>query len=130
MTSRFIDKFGRPDGSIGTNYTVACGGVLISDEAVIPINAAEVVSGVSPLFPAGVTALKTQVLYTAERWMARTTWCVARGPTTAKRPARSIQRPRRSHAILSCGKAGRRGSRSLKIDDRTAGGKASLQRSS
>jgi hypothetical protein len=79
MTSRFIDKFARADGEIGSNYTVACGGVLISDEAVIPINAAEVISGVSPLFPAGVTSLKTQALYTAEamdgpHYVVRGTW--------------------------------------------------------
>ena len=79
MTSRFIDKFNRVDGAIGTNYTVSCGGVLISDEAVIPINADEVISGVSPLFPAGVTSLKTQVLFTAEAmdgpdYVVRGTW--------------------------------------------------------
>jgi len=79
MTSRFLDKFARVDGPIGTNYTVACGGVIISDEAVIPIDADEVVSGQSPLFPAGVTALKTQVLFTAEamdgpNYVVRGTW--------------------------------------------------------
>jgi len=79
MTSRFIDKFTRADGGIGQNYTVACGGVIISDEAVIPIDAELVVSGASPLFPAGVTSLKTQVLYTGEfmdgpNYMVRTTW--------------------------------------------------------
>ena len=78
-TSRFIDKFARPDGEIGSNYTVACGGVLISDEAVIPLTADLIVSGVSPLFPAGVTALKTQVLYTTEamdgpHYVVRSTW--------------------------------------------------------
>lgn len=78
MTSRFIDKFDRQDGSIGTNYTVACGGVLISDEAVIPVNAAEVISGFSPLLP-NVTSLKTQVLYTEEamdgpHYVVRGTW--------------------------------------------------------
>jgi hypothetical protein len=79
MTSRFIDKFERADGEIGSNYTVACGGVLISDQAVIPINGERVVSGVSPLFPAGVTSLKTQVLFTAEAmdrsdYVVRGTW--------------------------------------------------------
>lgn len=78
-TSRFIDKFARADGEIGSNYTVACGGVIISDEAVIPLNAELIVSGVSPLFPAGVTALKTQVLYTNEamdgpHYVVRGTW--------------------------------------------------------
>ncbi len=79
MTSTFQDKFARADGEIGDNYTVPCGGVIISDEAVIPINAAEVISGVSPLFPAGVTSLKTQVLFTAEamdgpNYVVRGTW--------------------------------------------------------
>jgi hypothetical protein len=78
-TSRFIDKFARADGEIGTNYTVSCGGVLISDQAVIPINADLVVSGQSPLFPAGTTSLKTQVLFTAEamdgpHYVVRGTW--------------------------------------------------------
>lgn len=79
MTSRFIDKFARADGEIGSNYTVACGGVVISDEAVIPLNAELIVSGVSPLFPSGVTALKTQVLYTGDtmdgpHYVVRGTW--------------------------------------------------------
>lgn len=79
MTSRFQDKFTRADGAIGTNYTVPCGGVLISDEAVIPVDGAEVISGVSPLIPPEATALKTQVLYTAEAmdgpdYVVRCTW--------------------------------------------------------
>jgi len=78
MTSRFQDKFARADGEIGTNYTVACGGVLISDEAVIPVNAEEIISGFSPLLP-NVTSLKTQVLYTGEdmdgpNYVVRGTW--------------------------------------------------------
>lgn len=78
MTSRFIDKFDRTDGSIGSNYTVQCGGVTISDEAVIPINGEVVISGFSPLLP-GVTSQKTQVLYTAEAmdgpdYVVRGTW--------------------------------------------------------
>jgi hypothetical protein len=78
MTSRFIDKFARADGEIGTNYTVPCGGVLISDEAVIPVNAEEIPSGFSPLTP-NATALKTQVLYTADamdgpHYVVRGTW--------------------------------------------------------
>jgi hypothetical protein len=77
-TSRFQDKFARADGSIGSNYTVPCGGVLISDESVIPINAAEIVSGFSPQLP-NVTALKTQVLYTGDtmdgpHYVVRGTW--------------------------------------------------------
>lgn len=79
MTSIFLDKFARADGAIGTNYTVACGGVIITDEAVVPIDAAQVISGVSPLFPAGSTSLKTQVLFTAEamdgpNYVVRGTW--------------------------------------------------------
>lgn len=79
MTYRFEDKFNRADGAIGDNYTVACGGVLISDEAVIPIDATEIVSGVSPILGASVTAQKTQVFYTNEfldgpDYVVRTTW--------------------------------------------------------
>lgn len=68
MTSRFTDKFDRADGAIGDDYTVACGGVIIADEAVIPIDAAEIPSGISPQFPFGsnVTARKTQVLFTVD----------------------------------------------------------------
>lgn len=78
MTSRFIDKFARADGEIGDNYTVVCGGVLISDEAVIPVNAEEIISGFSPLLP-NVTSLKTQVLYTGDdmdgpNYVVRGTW--------------------------------------------------------
>lgn len=78
MTSRFQDKFDRSDGVIGSNYTVACGGVIISDQAVIPVDAAQIVSGLATL-PAGLTALKTQVFYTAEAmdgpdYVVRTTW--------------------------------------------------------
>jgi hypothetical protein len=79
MTYRFIDKFDRTDGGIGTNYTVACGGVQISDEAVIPIDATQIVSGVSPILPDDVTAQKTQVFYTNETmngpdYVVRTMW--------------------------------------------------------
>lgn len=78
MTSRFIDKFNRADGEIGSNYLVPCGGVTISDEAVIPINGEVVESGFSPLLP-GVTSQKTQVLYNAEAmdredYVVRGTW--------------------------------------------------------
>lgn len=91
-TSRFIDKFARADGAIGSNYTVACGGVIISDEAVIPLNADLIVSGVSPLFPAGVTALKTQVLYTNEamdgpHYVVRGTWAHDGEEASAQDPA-------------------------------------------
>lgn len=65
MVARFQDKFDRADGDIGTDYLVPCGGVLISDEAVVPIDLELVESGMSPVFPAGVTARKTQVFYNA-----------------------------------------------------------------
>jgi hypothetical protein len=60
MTSTWQDKFDRIDGVIGANYTIPCGLVSISDEAVIPVG----LSGVSPetYLP---TREKTQVLYTA-----------------------------------------------------------------
>lgn len=66
MTSRFEDRFNRVDGDIGTNYLIACGGVIISDEAVVPIDATQVASGISPIFPAGVTAQKTQVFLSSQ----------------------------------------------------------------
>lgn len=65
MTSRFLDRFDRVDGDIGDAYTIACGGVTISDQSVVPVDADVVVSGFSPFIP-GVTAQKTQVLYTSE----------------------------------------------------------------
>jgi hypothetical protein len=60
MASTWQDKFAREDGPIGANYTVPCGAVSISDEAVIPVG----LSGSSPetYLP---TREKTQVLYTA-----------------------------------------------------------------
>ncbi len=78
MTSRFLDKFNRADGAIGSSYTEACGGVLISDEAVIPIDADVITSGFSPLLP-GITAQKAQVFYTEEamdspHYVVRGTW--------------------------------------------------------
>jgi hypothetical protein len=66
MSSRFIDKFARDDGEIGSNYLVACGGVGIFDEAVLPINIGDVVSGLSPNPYDGHTDQKTQVLYSEE----------------------------------------------------------------
>jgi len=79
MTSRFQDKFDRADGGIGTDYTVPCGGVQITDEAVVPIDVAEIESGLSPLFGPGTTALKTQVFYTSDSmdspdYVVRGTW--------------------------------------------------------
>lgn len=60
MTATWQDKFDREDGPIGANYTIACGLVSISDEAVIPVG----LSGTSPetYLP---TREKTQVLFTA-----------------------------------------------------------------
>ena len=67
MTSTFTDKFDRVDGSIGANYTVPCGGVLILDETVLPVDITVGSSGVSPLTTLmGRTDQKTQVLYTGE----------------------------------------------------------------
>lgn len=79
MTYRHIDKFERADGPIGDSYTTACGGVIISDEAVIPIDGLQLQSGQSPPLADGITALKTQVFYTAEamdgsNYVVRTTW--------------------------------------------------------
>lgn len=78
MTDTFTDKFTRADGDIGSSYTVPCGGVVISDESVIPVDTGAIVSGFSPLLP-GVTAQKTQVLYTADTldladYVVRATW--------------------------------------------------------
>lgn len=60
MSATFKDKFAREDGEIGGDYTIACGSVSISDEAVIPVG----LSGTSPesYLP---TREKTQALYTA-----------------------------------------------------------------
>lgn len=60
MTATFKDTFNREDGPIGSNYTIPCGLVSISDEAVIPVG----LSGTSPdtYLP---TREKTQVLFTA-----------------------------------------------------------------
>lgn len=81
MASQFLDRFDRADGNIGNNYTIPCGGVLISDEAVIPIDAAEIPSGVSPQFPFpdSVTMRKTQVLFSGSAldgpdYVVRGTW--------------------------------------------------------
>ncbi len=79
MTSRFQDKYDRDDGDIGTNYLVPCGGVQISDQAVIPIDADQVESGLSPLFGPGTTAQKTQVFLISQTmdgpdYVVRGTW--------------------------------------------------------
>ncbi len=79
MTSSFQDKFDREDGDIGTQYTIACGGVQISKEAVVPVDVALIESGLSPLFGPGTTAMKTQVFLTADTmdgpdYVVRGTW--------------------------------------------------------
>ena len=79
MTARFQDKYDRDDGDIGTDYLVPCGAVQISDEAVLPIDAAQIESGLSPLFGPGTTAQKTQVLLQSQLmdspdYVIRGTW--------------------------------------------------------
>ncbi len=79
MTSRFQDKYNREDGDIGSDYLVPCGGVQISDEAVVPVDVIEVESGLSPIFGPGTTALKTQVLFNSDSmdgpdYVVRGTW--------------------------------------------------------
>lgn len=61
-TSRFLDKFDRSDGSIGSNYTEACGAVEIFDEAVWPV---EVQVDQSPQILTEQPDHKVQALYTA-----------------------------------------------------------------
>lgn len=79
MTDRFQDKFDREDGEVGANYTPVCGNVVISDEAVIPIDSDSVQSGLSPIFGAGVTAQKTQLMLTGStmdgpHYVVRAVW--------------------------------------------------------
>ncbi len=79
MTARFQDKYNREDGDIGTDYLVPCGGVQISDESVVPVDVAQIESGLSPLFGPGTTALKTQVLFNSDTmdgpdYVVRGTW--------------------------------------------------------
>ena len=63
MTSRFIDKFDRVDGDIGSNYLIPCGGVEIFDEAVLPV---DIDREASPISFDDLTDQKTQVLFNAE----------------------------------------------------------------
>lgn len=79
MVSRFQDKYDRDDGDIGTDYLVPCGGVQISDESVVPIDAAQIESGLSPIFGPGTTAQKTQVFLNSQTmdspdYVVRGTW--------------------------------------------------------
>lgn len=98
MTSRFEDKFNRVDGDIGPNYLTACGGVQITDEAVVPIDATQVESGLSPIFGDGVTAMKTQVFYIGEGmdgpdYVTRSVWAhddIDPDPTTNTAPSFTI----------------------------------------
>lgn len=65
MVDQFADKFNRT--TIGNNYIVPCGGVIVVDnESVIPVDAAIIDSGTSPIFVPGSTSVKTQVLLDAE----------------------------------------------------------------
>lgn len=65
MTDQFRDKFNRTE--IGSNYIVPCGGVIVVDnESVIPVDAAIIDSGLSPIFVPGSTSVKTQVFYNQE----------------------------------------------------------------
>jgi len=66
MTSTFIDRFDRVDGPIGSAYLVPCGAVTIFDEAVLPVDVTNAVSGFSPRLP-GITLQKAQVLYNQEQ---------------------------------------------------------------
>lgn len=66
-TASFSDKFDRTDGDIGTDYTVPCGGAIILDETVLPVDRTLGSSGISPLTQLqGQTEQKTQVLYTSD----------------------------------------------------------------
>jgi len=64
-THLFLDKFDRTDGEIGSNYTIACGGVALFDEVILPVNIDLITSGQSPVLE-GTTDQKAQVLYTAD----------------------------------------------------------------
>lgn len=65
MISKWSDKFDRPDGEVGDQYTVACGAAQLFEESVWPVSSAEAQSGDSPAL-GGTTAQKTQVLYTEQ----------------------------------------------------------------
>jgi hypothetical protein len=62
MTESFLDRFNRPDGQIGSDYTIPCGQVFLFDEAVLPV-AVEDVAGSEVL---GTPLQRTQVLFTAD----------------------------------------------------------------
>jgi hypothetical protein len=86
VSSTYSDKFDRVDGDIGSDYTVPCGAVSISDEAVIPVG----LSGVSPetYLP---TKAKTQVLLTSEDmdssdYVVRCVWARDLNPPTGGEP--------------------------------------------
>lgn len=61
-TPRWVDKFDRDDGQIGSAYLLPCGQAMIFDERVIPVTTEGTQSGDSPIL-AGTTSKKTQVLY-------------------------------------------------------------------
>lgn len=86
MSSTYQDKFDREDGEIGSDYTVPCGAVSISDEAVIPVG----LSGGSPdtYLP---TKAKTQVLMVSEAmdssdYVVRGVWARDLNPATGQPP--------------------------------------------
>ncbi len=65
MVDQFHDKFNRTE--IGSDYIVPCGGVIVVDnESVIPVDAAIIDSGLSPVFVPGSTSVKTQVFFNRE----------------------------------------------------------------
>lgn len=68
MTASFIDRFDRVDGDVGEDYTLACGGAVLLDETVLPVDLTLGSSGISPLTSlSSQTEQKTQVLYTGEQ---------------------------------------------------------------
>jgi hypothetical protein len=74
--SRFLDKFDRTDGPIGSNYTEACGSVEIFDEAAWPV---EVQVDQSPQILSPDSNRKVQVLYSGAdldgpNYAARAVW--------------------------------------------------------
>jgi len=65
MTSKWLDRFDRQDGAVGSAYLIPCGQAMIFDERVIPVTTEGTQSGDSPIL-AGTTAKKTQVLFVQE----------------------------------------------------------------
>lgn len=61
QVSKFVDRFDREDGPIGSNYTVACGAVELLDESVWPI---EIIPSTSPDTVTSSSRQKVQSLLT------------------------------------------------------------------